>query len=216
MKLHRIALLLALAAGSASATVVQTTGAGTAVDHVTNFAGFEADTALAASYVEDGLLFTYVGSADNDGCGYAGAACGLVPELDYGAGFSGNYLATAGAPAYIDIRMADGGAFYGIEFTAGTGYLNLFGYWQTYADGVLTGAGKFTSATSTAVLGLSDTAGFDEVRYYALSSAAGGAAGYSAPAIDNVSVDVPEPATLALFAGALLAMGGVRRRRRTG
>jgi hypothetical protein len=203
-----------LAAGSASAAVIQTFGAGSAVKTVTNRADFEGNTSVANNYVEDGLRFSFVGAGNNDGCGYAGQDCGLDPALDYGAGFSGNYIATGGKPSYISIRKDDGGDFYRLEFAAGTGYLNLNGYWQTFNNGAMTGFGKFSAPTSTIVLGLTDLSGFDEVRYFAFSSTNGTPAGFSYPALDAVVVGVPEPGTLALFAGALLALGGARRRRK--
>jgi hypothetical protein len=201
------------AAGGAAAAVVQTFGTGSAVKTVTNAAHFELNTGVANDYVEDGLKFSFVGSADNDGCGYAGQDCGLVPALDYGSGFAGNYMATTGKPSYISISEADGSDFYRIEFVAGTGYLNLNGFWQTWNNGLMTGSGKFSQPTSTTVLGLADLSGFDEVRYFAFSSSTGTAAGFSAPAIDEVRVGVPEPGSLALVAGALTLMGGLRRRR---
>lgn len=209
-----VAVAVAAAASGASAGVVQTFGAGSAVKTVTNAANFDANTRVDSNYVEDGLRFTYVGAGNNDGCGYAGRDCGLDPAIDYGPGFSGNYIATDGKPSYISIGKANGSDFYAVEFTAGTGYLNLNGYWQTYNDKLLTGSGKFSWPSSTTVLGLADKAGFDEVRYFAFSTANGAPTGFSAPAIDDVRVGVPEPATLALFVGSFAALAGARRKRR--
>ena len=99
-----------------------------------------------------------------------------------------------------------------IEFAAGSGYLALNGYWATYADGLRTGSGNF-SAPRGAVLGLAAADGFDEVRYFAFSTP-NRQAGYSAPALDEVRVGLPEPASPALCAAALLGMAAVRRRKR--
>lgn len=205
------AAALILAARVAGAAVLQTLGAGTAVGTVTNAAHFDLNTALANDWVEDGLLFHASGYGANNGCGYAGVDCyDAVSELS--PAFDGNYLATSGTNAYISVRRADGADFYRIEFAAGSGYQSLNGYWATYADGQRTGGGNF-SAPRGAILGLVDGAGFDEVRYFAFSTA-NRQAGYSAPALDEVRVGLPEPASPALCAAALAGMAAVLRRRR--
>jgi len=79
-----------------------------------------------------------------------------------------------------------------------------------YDDGHVTGSGNF-SAPRGAVLGLRDADGFDEVRYFAFA-VPNRQAGYSAPALDEVRVGVPEPASPLLCGLALLGMGAVRRR----
>jgi hypothetical protein len=201
---------VALAAGAASATVVQTLGAGAAVRLVTNSASFEGNTQLLNNYVEDGLLFRYVGTGNNNECGYAGFDCYDFPT-DLSPAFAGNYLATAGTNSYISISRANGQDFYGVEFAAGSGYGSLNGYWQTYDDGLRTGAGNF-SAPRGAVLGLLDSTGFDEVRYFAFSTA-NKQSGFSAPAIDEVRVNVPEPGTLALLGLGLVGVSFGRKRR---
>jgi hypothetical protein len=204
------AAALAAAAG-ASASVVQSFGVGSAVKTVTNTAHFELNTQLANDYVEDGLLFHYVGSDRNNECGYQGYDCYDYPT-DLSSAFSGNYMATAGTNSYISIRKANLGDIYRLEFAVGSGYMNLNGYWKTYNNGAQTGAGNFSAGDGT-VLGLADSTGFDEVRYFAFSTA-NKQSGFSSPAIDEVRAGVPEPATLALFAGALLGMAGVRGRRK--
>ena len=205
------AAALTLAAQCAGATVVQTLGAGTVVGAVTNAAHFDLNTALANDWVEDGLLFHFSGYGANNGCGYAGVDC-YDAVSDLSPAFAGNYMATSGTNAYISVRKADGGDIYRIEFAAGSGYLALNGYWATYADGLRTGSGNF-SAPRGAVLGLAAADGFDEVRYFAFSTP-NRQAGYSAPALDEVRVGLPEPASPALCAAALLGMASVRRRKR--
>ncbi|PQP01928.1 hypothetical protein C5614_01265 [Massilia phosphatilytica] len=205
------AAAMILAAQVAGAAVLQTLGAGTAVGTVTNAAHFDLNTALANDWVEDGLLFHASGYGANNGCGYAGVDC-YDAVSDLSPAFDGNYLAASGTNAYISVRRADGADFYRIEFAAGSGYRSLNGYWATYADGQRTGSGNF-SAPRGAILGLVDGAGFDEVRYFAFSTA-NRQAGYSAPALDEVRVGLPEPASPALCAAALAGMAAVLRRRR--
>jgi hypothetical protein len=207
------AATLALAAHGAGATVLATFGAGSTVGTTTNAAHFDLNTLLANDWVEDGLLFHFSGYGTNNGCGYAGVDC-YDAVTDLSPAFSGNYMATAGMNAFISVRRADGDDIHRIEFAAGSGYRTLNGYWATYDAGLRTGSGNFTTP-SGAVLGLRDGAGFDEVRFFAFSTA-NRQAGYSAPALDEVRVGVPEPASPALCALALFGMAAVRRRAGSG
>jgi len=213
--MHRLTTRLLCAAAlsaaihGAGAAVLQTLGAGTAVGVTTQVARFELNTLLANDWVEDGLLFHYSGWGANNGCGYAGVDC-YDAVSDLSPAFAGNYLATSGQNAWIGVRRADGGDMQRIEFAAGSGYASLNGYWVTYDAGHVTGSGNF-SAPRGAVLGLRDADGFDEVRYFAFA-APNRQAGYSAPALDEVRVGVPEPASPLLCGLALLGMGAVRRR----
>lgn len=196
------------AASTASAAVIASFGAAPGFSDAR--ATFQANTLLANNYVENGLVFKYTGIGNNAGCGYAGVDCYDFPE-DLSPAFSGNYMATSGNNAYISVRRADGQDFIGIQFAAGTGYLNLNGYWQAYNDNVLTGSGTFSRAHG-AVLSLRDVRGFDEIRYFAFSRS-GSTAGFSSAAIDEVGVDLPEPGSIALVGAGLLGLAGLRRRR---
>ena len=199
------------AANLASASVLQTFGSGSAVVNASHSADFELNATLANNYVENGLLLSYVGSDNNNNCGYAGVDCYDTPQ-DLSASFSGNYLATAGNNAYVSVRRADGGNLYGIEWAAGSGYLTLNGYWKTFNDDVITGAGNFDQSQGD-VVGLLDAFGFDEVRYYAFS-APNKQSGFSSAAIDSVRAsDVPEPASAFLIGAALLGVSSLRRKR---
>lgn len=220
MKHKLLPLLAALLAAPALAAVMQTTGAGSATPsaaQLTFAADFEANTGLDSPWREGGLLFSHTGLAnDNGGCGYAGEFC---VDLDagqvYSEAFSGNHFATAGSNAYLSIRT-QGPALHGIEFAVDSGFLDIHLLWQTWLNGVLTGSGKVSLGEGGVgdVLGLSDVAGFSEVRVYAFDSATD-TAGYSAPAIDSVrGFTLPEPGSLALAALAGLGVAAGRRRRR--
>lgn len=203
-----VAIAATTMAMGASAAVIQSFGVKSAVKTVTNSAHFDANTTLANNYVEDGLLFAYLGSANNNGCGYAGTNCYDDPS-ELSSSFSGNYMATGGNNAYLSVKKNDGSDFYMIEFAAGTGYVNLNGFWRTLNNGVQTGQGNFSAGDGT-VLGLADVGGFDEVRYFAFSTA-NRQSGFSAPAFDEVRVGVPEPGSVALFGLGLMGMIGLRR-----
>ena len=205
-----LALACQVAGQPAGAAVLQTLGPGTAVGVATNAAHFDLNTTLANDWTEDGLLFHASGAGANNGCGYAGIDC-YDAVSDLNPAFAGNYLATAGANAYVSVRRANGARMVGIEFAAASGYQALYGYWVTYAGGARTGSGS-VAAERGAILGLHDWAGFDEVRWFAFSTP-GRQAGYSAPALDEVRVDVPEPASPTLVAAALAGLVLTRRRR---
>jgi hypothetical protein len=219
MKHKFFSLLAALLAAPAMAAVVQTTGTGSATPgatHLSFAADFEANVGLDSPWSEGGLRFSHTGLAnDNGGCGYAGEFCvDLGAGQKYSEAFSGNYFATAGSNAYLSIRT-EGPVLHGIEFAVDSGFLDIHLLWQTWLDGMLTGSGKVSlgAAGIGDVLGLSDAAGFSEVRVYAFDSAADNG-GYSVPAIDSVrGFTIPEPGSLALASLAGLALVGSRRRR---
>lgn len=207
------ALLLSTSAGAAT---VQTLGAGSAINgHSHLVADFEPNTALASGFEQGGLLFSYSGSDNNAGCGFAGADC-VEPGAAYSAAFVGNYMATSGQNAFISIRSLDG-SLKAIELAVDSGYASIHGFWQTFRDGTLAGSGNFSlgEGGTGGLLGLADAEGFDELRYFAFSSA-GRSSGFSAPAIDSIylAAAVPEPGTAVLSLLGLAGLAAVARRRR--
>lgn len=213
------AALVALtgAIGKASAAPVQTFGAGSALGYVQFAAEFEGNTSAAAVYNEGGLTFTDTSASSNGGCGYAYTDCGGSDGSEFSAAFTGNYFAALGSGASVRISSGSTVDLQAIEFAFDSGYLfgNIHGFWQTWRDGSLTGSGRFElGAVGTGgVVGLSDSAGFDEVRLYAFNSATGTTSSFSAPAIDNVYA-APTPASAWLAAAGLALLW--QQRRRTG
>jgi hypothetical protein len=222
--LRPAALLGALLIATATqAGVVQTYGSGSAVTTVNHSAGFEGNTSVAANYSEGGLDFTDSSNSGNGGCGYAYTNCVVDPTDPtdvFSLAFSGNYFAADGTNARLSIRSQGAEDLSAIEFAFSSGFLDMFGLWETFRDGVQTGTGRFNvldSYTGT-VIGLSDAAGFDEVRLAAFHNGTA-TTGLSAPAIDDVRAQtaqaLPLPASWTLVAGALAALAFTRRRRET-
>lgn len=211
MRFLRFALVVALGTLGASAAVIQTTGTGSAVTAVNGSAAFESTAALYDNpYSEGGMLFSRTGlSFDNNSCGYAGCAghSGFI-------GFSGNYMYGVGS-GYFIITAGTGTLFRGLEFVTGSGYSGIESQtivWEAYNGATLMGSGSVDLPIG-AVIGFSDAAGFDSLRY-----TDNGAYGQNAPAFDTVraqfdSVAVPEPSTLGLAALGALLLGAFRRRR---
>ncbi len=207
-----LALSAALALPAVAAPVFSL-GSGSAVTSATHSASFESNTGLATSFTEGGLHFSTNGLGNNGGCGYAGVDC-VAPGGVYSEAFDGNYFATVGSNAYLAIGSGSA-TMQAVEFAVDSGYGNIFVLWQTWLDGAMTGSGKASLGLAGvgAVVGLSDSAGFDEVRLYSFDSASDNS-GYSAPAIDSVvAYAVPEPTAPALVLAALAALALQRRRR---
>lgn len=219
MKNKFLPLLAALLAAPTLAAVVQTTGPGNTTpglaSHLAYAADFEANVTLANPWTEGGLVVSHTGFGnDNGGCGYAGQDCLLDPADVYTEAFSGNFFGTAGNNAYVSIRST-GAALHGIEFSVSSGYASIHAMWQTLLDGVVTGTGRVSLGSQLVggVLGLSDKAGFDEVRVFAFDSASD-TSGYSRAEIDSVrAFTIPEPGSLALASLAGVALLGLRRRK---
>jgi hypothetical protein len=213
--LTRCALAIAAAGAllDASAAVTATTGT-TPLAAYSNRADFELNTTVATSYTENRLQFNIVNGVAADstnGCGFGGLDCYDNVSTEISSAFSGNYFAAAGNNAYISIALASGKDFQAIQFAVASGFLNAYGYWQTYNDGVLTGSGNLTGGNGT-LLSLADASGIDEVRYYSFATA-NKSSGYSAPDIDAVRVSaVPEPSTWGMLAAGLGLLGWMRRR----
>lgn len=122
-----------LGSGTASATIIQTFGSGSAVSTVNASADFEDAASLGVTYSEGGMTFTRVGiSTNNNSCGFAGctsnfAAYGFVGNYFYGAR---NYTIPE---SYIQIDMNGGQNLNAIEFLFGWGpssHVMSYARWQ--------------------------------------------------------------------------------------
>src|SRR5690349_14046715 len=151
-------------ADAASATVMPTFGAGSAVTSSHAAANFESQNSLFDNpYVEDGLRFSRTNlSFNNNGCGFAGCAFNVGFS-----GFSGNYMYGAGLGGYFEISAPIGKAFTGLEFVPGTGSQLLSTTaitWQAFLSGAPVGSGVVV-ADVTSILGFADLLAFDLLRF---------------------------------------------------
>lgn len=206
--------------GAASATVMQSLGSGSAVSVVDASADFESTAAVSNNpYVEDGLSFLRTSLASsNNLCGFAGC----TGHTGFAA-FTGNFMYSTGTSSFFEIVTTGPVDFRGLEFEAGTGWgLNsnnpMFFAWEAFLNGSGVGSGT-GSSTTPPVLGFSDAAGFDRLKFtVSNSSNVDFVTSFNAPAFDTVRAqfvtDVPEPATLAIFGVGLAGLGMMRRRKR--
>jgi hypothetical protein len=206
-----VALCAALQAPAASAQVVQTMGAGSAVNEVHASAYFESEAALWDNpYVENGLQFSRTGlSFNNNKCGFAG--CKFIAGL---SGFEGNYMYGEGL-GYFSMRAPTGTAFRALEFLLGNAWVDGGSWsvsWSALLNGNEVGAGTIDQFNFLDIIGFASETGFDELRYTDLNRTSGAAFDdVHAEYIANVST-VPEPGTWAMLAGGLLILGVAARR----
>lgn len=207
-----VAVTLCAAANSAQAQVIQTFGAGSAINNIHASAFFESQNALTDNpYVENGLEFSRTNlNFNNNTCGYAG--CKFVPGLSH---FSGNYM-YAGGTGYFTMRAPTGKQFAGLEFLLGNGWVDGGTWsveWSAFLNGVEVGAGTVDEFTFKDIIGFSRTGGFDELRYTDLNNSKGAAFDdVYAEYTSNVAV-VPEPSSWMMMCAGLLFVGAMMRRR---
>jgi hypothetical protein len=198
-------------AGATSASVIQTTGAGSAVMDANAGAFFESTNSLFDNpYSEGGMLFSRVGLRNNNnGCGFAGC---VFPY------FSGNYFYGANeVGGFLSIATPTGNIFTALEFIAGTGFAAPVNFaWAAFLDGIQKGGGTGSVAAGT-ILGFADRTGFNRLDWTASDTVSTNfTSTHNAPAMDNVVAqisEIPEPSSFALAVTGLLAIG--RRTRRS-
>jgi len=189
-----ITFLTLIFVSNVQATIITTTGEGTAVTDIDRIATFDNISGSLLGYTEDNILV----SVDDTQC--------CLESMYYGSG---------GNDSFVTISTTDGIDFFGLELQIGSGYSSAMHnvVWEIKRDGITTGTGVlydiYTSSlvNERVTLGWSDVGLFDTLLIGAsLSSNNYNAFGQSqAIALDNVKIDfgdikqVPEPISILLF-----------------
>jgi hypothetical protein len=201
---------------AASASVIFSTGAGSAVssaDRVATFGSLTSDGIPLSSYTEDGLSIT---TPNVTFVGFQPFLNGQTTQFFYGNG---------GGDNFVTITTTDNAPIYGLEFLLGDGYggttTNLL--WETLSGATVTGSGFVGGIAKGTVVGWYDSSTFDTLEVAAgegltASSVLGD---FQAIALGDVRVQltpassVPEPASLTLLALGCMGLAVVARRKRT-
>ena len=206
-----LSLILLLLVLNANAAVIVTTGTGTAVSVVDRIATFDAITLNGmniSAYTENQLSVT--------GAGTSFLGVSSFSSVDQG----GYYYNNGGSTGWTAISTTDNSIMYGVEFLMAdgisTGYADTRVVWETYANSILTGSGIYLSNRG-AVVGWSDSSGFDELRVGANPDINYTALGqFQAIVVDDVKValsPVPIPSAVWLFSSGLIGLIGLARRK---
>ncbi|MGV3707949.1 MAG: PEP-CTERM sorting domain-containing protein [Gemmatimonas sp.] len=206
-----VVMCAALQTATAGAQVIQSMGAGSAVQEVHASAFFESEAALWDNpYIENGLQFSRTGlSFNNNKCGFAG--CKSIAGL---SGFEGNYMYGEGL-GYFSMRAPTGTAFRALEFLLGNAWVDGGSWsvsWSAWRNSTEVGAGTIDEFNFLDIVGFSSESGFDELRYTDLNRTSGAAFDdVHAEYIANVST-VPEPSSWVMIATGLLVLAAFAHR----
>lgn len=207
-------VLLALAATSSAAVIVQTTNFIASPAAFNGFEGMTAELYGGTSYTEGGIVVTYVGTP-SDGT--------IWTALPGGQG-SHDWYPDGGGSGYDDIKLSSGAEFSAIQFLAGSGWAGGGGslQYQVLDRGVVIAsgnAGAVPAAEASFVYYGFSGGSFDEIQlqsqYCANCAFATGA--FEAFALDSIAIgdaggSIPEPASIVLLGIGLLGIAAVRRR----